>query len=241
MSELLIDPIEVHKALRTKQVEVASNALDIKGAPTSAIDISWLPEAAKTYNLSPNIDDYVINTVLQFPLNMPNRNGMGFSLSNIREFSWDYGCPWYKTWVGQPLFYEHKNDDCLKSNGIILDNILHKDPRGFWKVLMLAAHDRTKYPDLIKRVANKELTTYSMGAYILGGYVCSITGRDYKNSPYLSGNGKDKGRRPQVVIIDGVPRLAFRVGLNPKGFETSLVEEPAWTIADSDGSTPIYM
>lgn len=235
MSNILVSPIDLHKALRRKEVEVSSNVLDLGTTlPIRSVNTDVIKQASEAYQISPNIEDYIINTILQFPINVPNRNNLAFEKDNLQEWSWEYSCPWYKTWIAQPAFYEHKNNDCTKANGIILDVAMIKDPRGFWKQLALIAHDRTKYHDLIARVAAGELNTYSMGAYITGGYICSITGRDYKQSPYLSGSGKKKGLEPKIVVKDGKEYLAYRIGLNPKGFETSLVEEPAWSIASSE-------
>ena len=240
-SQLLVNPIDIHKALKTKQVEIAKDVLSIKDSPTQLVDVSWLPKAAEVYNLSPDLDDYIINTVLTFPINVPNRNNLGFSLSNLCQFSHEYGRCWYKTWIGQPAFHNHANKDISKANGIILDVALHKDPRGFYKHLSLVAHDRSKYVDLIKCVENKQLNSYSMGAHITGGYVCSITGRDIKNSPYQLGKGDEKGWYPTIVHVDGEDKMAFRVGLNPKGFEISLVDVPAWSIATSENIDEVYI
>lgn len=235
MSNLITNPIDVHNALKNKSIEISKNVIHSDDLPQSKVDISWLPKAAEIYNISPNFEDYVLNSVLTFPLNIPNRNNLGFSLRNVSSFSGEHGCCWYKTWIGQPAYQEHENLDYTKANGVIFDTCLHIDKEnGFAKVLALVGHDRTKYPALVERVANGSLNSYSMGAYITGGYVCSITGKPLQNSPYQLGNGKQKGSIPNIVKVDGVDRLAFRVGLNPKGFEISLVETPAWSIATSN-------
>lgn len=238
MSDLIIDPIDVHRAMREKKVEVANSQMSFqnKGGADSLVDLDILKSASKAYHISPNIEDYVVSFVPMFPLNIPNRNGLGFSLSNVVEHSWEYGRPWYKTWVGMPAFYEHQNDDETKANGIILDVSLRKDPRGWYKNMGVVAHDRSKYRDLIQRVANKELSTYSMGAYVLGGYVCSVCGRKLGSCVHL----KKGDQGIHMVNAGGKQQLAFRVGLNPKGFEISLVETPAWSIADNNSQIAVF-
>jgi len=228
MSELLIDPIDLHKQFKRKTMETANNHLD-DPLGGSSIDLSWLSFAAKEYNLSPDIKDYVMVPVIIAPANIPNRNGLGFLAENLAAFSPEHGMQYYKTWKGKPTFYEHENKNVVKANGIILDSMLKKANGGYWKVVNYLAFDRSKYTALIQRVLNKDVTTYSMGAYVTGGYACSVCGRQVGNCTHI--------KEGQAITLNKggsrTPELGFRLGLNPVGFETSIVETPAWTIADN--------
>jgi hypothetical protein len=231
-SELLVDPIDLYQASRRKSLEVANTHVEdpITG---SAIDLGWLQFAAKEYNISPDIHDYLLVPVIIAPANLPNRNGMGFALEDLPLFSVEHGCQYYKTWRGKPTFYEHQHDDPTKANGVILDVFLRKSERGdFWKIINYMAFDRSKHTDLIRRVENKEVTTYSMGAFITGGYTCSYCGRKYGNCKHIS-----KQRPNEINLIEtknGPSELAYRVAHKPVGFETSIVETPAYAIASND-------
>ena len=48
---------------------------------SSKIDISWLPFAAKTYKISPHLNDYGIVNFPICPSDIPKRNGVSFPLS----------------------------------------------------------------------------------------------------------------------------------------------------------------
>lgn len=240
-SGLIVDPIDIHRALRQKKIEVSAltdnvqkmeDPLNPGGQP---IDLEWFRFAAKEYHISPDIRDYLFVPVIIAPANLPNRNNMGFALEDLVKFSPDNGMQYYKTWTGKPTFYEHQHDDITQANGVILDVHLRKASNAdYWKIINYMAFDRGKYSELISRVARKDVTTYSMGAYITGGYTCSICERKVGSCGHLSlKNPTD------MKLFDGAPgedpSVAFRVGRLPVGFETSIVETPAFSIADSDG------
>lgn len=249
---LLVDPIDLHRELKQRNIEISSfgpsGSLDpeepgiaqdivmdnpIPGE-TSPINLGFLRFAAKKYHISPDIRDYLLVPQVIVPIGYPNRNGMGYALEDLVEWSVEHGMQYYKTWTGKPTYYEHQNQEPEKANGLILDVFLRKANRGrYWKMLNYLAFDRSKYSDLIRRVANKEITSCSMGAHITGGYTCSVCDRQLGNCTHVT---KGDNRIRQVEIA-GVTHLGYRVGRKPVGFETSLVETPAWSIANNDNVT----
>ena len=174
----LIDPIDLHKSNKSKTLEVSSKAL---GNPLGgqALDLEWFKFAAKQYNISPNLTDYLLVPVIVFNPNLPNRNGVGFALEDLARFSVEHGHQFYKTLKGKPTFYEHAHDNPVEAKGVVLDTFLKKNSKtGVWDFIAYMAYDRTKYVELVDRIARKELNTYSMGCYVTGGYTCSICGKE---------------------------------------------------------------
>lgn len=232
MSRLLVDPIDLNKAIKNKDVEVASDQSlmenPLGGAP---ISLDWLRFAAKDYEISSSISDYLLVPVIIVPVGFPNRNGMGFEMADITSFCPDLGMQYYKTWVGKPTYYEHANQDIKQAHGVVLDMFLRKSSVGnYWKMLAFLAYDRSKYVDRVRRIEKKELSNYSMGAMITGGYSCSSCGRPHGACDHIS-----KAEPHRINVVNG-NELAFRVGRKPVGFEISAVEIPAWSIANNENA-----
>lgn len=232
----LLNPLDLHKAAKQKKVIASTDSIDLDTSSTGIgnglqLDLSFLPFAAKQYNISLNIMDYILVPVFVIPASIPNRNTVGFLLEDLARFNVELGMQHYKTWRGKPTFYEHKNDNPVEANGIILDTVLNKSQKGnYWKVINYMAFDRTKYTDLVQRVIRREVSTYSMGATVTH-YECSICGRKIGNCNHFT-----KRDRHLKLIDTGLdrPEVAFMVGRNPVGFETSIVEDPAWVVAQND-------
>lgn len=193
---------------------------------------SWLPRAAPHYHVSPHLEDYVITPVIIMPSDLPNRNAVGFPLDQLVAFNPDRGQIAYKTWKGKPTFYEHQNNDITKAYGIIADSYLRKmvgyGDNKVYKILLLLTFDRSKHPDIVNRIINKDLNTYSMGAYI-EGYTCSYCGEDI-GSIYC---GHLDPKQPTNMYEIG-NKLVYRNVRGIEGFETSAVESPAYVSAISD-------
>lgn len=233
----LVDPIDLHKANKAKTLEVSSVSI---GNPLGgqALDLEWFKFAAKAYNISPIMTDYLLVPYIIFNPGLPNRNGVGFALEDLARFSVEHGQQYYKTWKGKPTFYEHQHDNPLEANGVILDTFLKKNSKSdVWDMIVYIAYDRTKYKDLIERVASRDLNTVSMGAYVTGGYTCSLCGKPFGHCTHLDRNRPHEIR--EFNTGKDAPELAFRVGRNPVGFETSLVETPAFSHAENSiGAVP---
>ena len=229
--------IDVYKALKNKDFDVSKTHMHVANSqsPVSAIGanldfVSWLPFAAKSYNISPNVEDYILQPFIIMPSDLSNRNGVAFPLKELVKWNPQTGCQGYKTWKGKPAFYEHNNTDHTKAYGVIIDTALRK-MEGYgqgkvWKVLELLAIDRTRHPETASRLISGDLNSASMGAYV-GGYTCSICGAELGKCTHLH-------PREQFDFYPVGDQLCFRNIVSPEGFETSLVEVPAYVSAISD-------
>lgn len=205
---------------------------------------TWLPFAAKTYNISADINDYVLSVTPICPADIPNRNGVGFPLRELMAFAPPPSNRMvYKCWAGCPVHREHDNEDVQTAYGVVLDASLHKI-NGYgggelWKVMGLAATDKKKHPDMAQRVLNRSVETYSMGC--LSSYLsCSLCGTPivYKDDKLVSccshmdpeSNLEFYPYKDQHGQTHAVYRNAH--GIQP--FELSIVEDPAWPIALGD-------
>jgi len=236
-SKLLIDPIDIHKAVKSKRLDITAEKMEDPLSMTSSIDLGWLSFASKQYDISDNIKDYAMVPVIIFTTDTPNRNGVGFLASNLAEYNVVHGRQHYKTWKGKPTFYEHRNQVPAEANGVILDVFLKPvGNSGFWKVINYLAFDRSKYEDLIKRVISKDVTTYSMGCNV-SSFQCSECGRQRGSCFHLEENKYyviDRQTKHEHNRKSKLPNVIFTVGMNPIGFETSIVETPAYPIATND-------
>lgn len=201
-----------------------------------------LPAIAEALNLSDRPGDYIFRPVVVIVSDIPNRNGIGFPLKTLTSWNPERGCFAYETWRGMPMFEEHgkyhpnpDDPDPKLALGVVADVSL-RPLRGYgdnklWKVLMLAAMDRTsghklKDKDLVNKVEMGEVNTYSMGA-LVGGYRCSYCG-----SPVGLCNHVDKSRSPCFEVIGD--HVAYLQCVNIAGVELSVVGDPAVGLASSD-------
>ena len=138
------------------------------------IDVSWLSGAAEKYNISPNIEDYVVWPVPVVTSQLPNRNSQAFILKSLTEFEPTIGRRRYQTFIGKPTHQEHANDDITAAKGVNLDASLVKVPNyKLAKVVVLSAFDRTKDRDLVKEMLKNKTNSFSMGATCTT-FQCSI-------------------------------------------------------------------
>jgi hypothetical protein len=191
---------------------------------------SWLPFAAPSYHLSSNPADYSMYTVPLHLSDIPNRNGYAMPLSELLAWNTNHGRQAYKTWKGKPMFLEHKSDDVTKALGVIADVALRPvtgyGNNKFYKVLALAALDRTKYPDLIQKIDAGEYNTYSMGAMV-ETWTCSYCGASEGQCNHI-----DKNK--QVVFYELNGRMVYRNTHGIVGYELSSVADPACPASVSD-------
>ena len=205
---------------------------------------TWLPFAAKTYHISPNINDYVLSVTPICPADIPNRNGVGFPLAELKRFAPPPSNRMvYKCWAGCPTHSEHDNEDYTKAFGVVLDSSLHKIKQygggELWKVMGLVATDKTKNPDTAQRVLTKSVETYSMGC--LSDYMsCSLCGTPivYKDNKLVS---CCQHIDPESDLVfypykdkHGQEHAVYRNVHGIEPFELSIVEDPAWPIALGD-------
>lgn len=201
---------------------------------------SWLPYAADPYQISPNLEDYVLTPVNIMPSDLPNRNGVAFPLAELVKFNVEHGRMAYQTLIGKPMHVEHDNQDPTKAVGVIVDAALRRAPNygngKVWKLIALLAMDRTKNPVLASKILAGEQNSYSMGSWVgtiesEPGYSCS-----YCHAPM----GQCRHLHPDqpfdfytTTTAQGLA-LVFRNVHNVVFFETSSVATPAFSTAISD-------
>jgi hypothetical protein len=224
---------------------VANNGISVidaekDGSRLQTLDYpTWLPFAAKLYNISSNIEDFLLVTTPICPSDIPNRNGVAFPLAELTKFQPPpVSRMTYKAWKGCPVHREHKADVHEDAYGVILDASLHK-VTGYgngklWKVMGLLAIDKYKYPEMARRVREGDVNTYSMGA-LADFFTCSYCGQEItKASNCGHVHHKNEIDWREVIGPDGRNHIAFRNAHNVNPVECSIVESPAWTTALSD-------
>jgi hypothetical protein len=217
--------------------------VDLEQAPEQIAKLdfaNWLPFAAKTYHISPRIEDYILKPMPICPSDIPNRNGVGFPLSELLKYQPPpIARQVYKAWTGCPVHLEHDNEDHTKAYGVIFDTVLtpitgYGDDR-FWKVMGLIGIDKVKHPDIAQEVLTGKINTGSMGA-MADYFTCSVCGKEahennYKNCAHISST-KDVNWR--IVDFNGEKHMAYLNAHELSPIEFSLVSTPAWTVALSD-------
>lgn len=237
-----MNPFEMHKLLKRKDVERQADRLVVtanlaEDLPQGhVLDIHhWLPAASKHYNISSDLNDYVVVPIFAIPSEIPNRNGVGFPLEELTAFSPDDGMMYYQTFRGKPTHVEHVNKDYSIAKGVIADCYL-RQLREFswdriWKMVELLMFDRTRDPDLCKDILTRKINSYSMGAMV-GGYTCSYCGAQIGRCHHLHPDQK-------VDFFNQGGHLIYRRVQRPRGFETSAVKTPAYSVATTDFFFPV--
>lgn len=220
-------PVNVHAGTK-KSSNVVTAAEETLQMPMDFK--TWLPFAAEKYQISKNPKDYVLTPVISIPAGLPNRNGVAFPLSSLLEWSTDDGAQAYRTFNGKPVHVEHQNSDYTTAIGVIVDTALRKIT-GFgndklWKLVKLLAIDRDKDPETAQGILDGTKNTYSMGAYV-SKYTCALCHAEMGQCSHI-----DKRRARDFYVLNG--QLVFRNVHGIKGFETSVVNTPAFLSAISD-------
>jgi hypothetical protein len=214
------------KRIRNSGIVTAS-ASGSTGNFKRPVDISWLPAASKTYNISDDPRDYLITEIPALTGEIPNKNLQQFSHSELLYFDPMHGRQIYKTFIGSGAHYEHQNKEPLKAKGVIFDAVAIYIPRyRVLKINLLTGWDRTKDRDLVKDIESGERDGYSMGS-IVKQFLCSITGQ-----PVTPAGGKYK--RGQIVETREGMKLCFHHCTQSFFFEISSVATPADVSAIGD-------
>ena len=208
-----------------------TRALGGSSAQSSLVDwAGWLPFAAKQYNISPDVKDYVVIPVPTIITDLPNRNGIAFPLREMVMFRPQLGMQSYRTWKGKPTFEEHEHGDHTKAKGVILDTHMRKIPgMNVWRLMKLLAFDRNVDSQLCNDILARKRNSYSMGAY-LDGYTCSICHKEFGTCTHPPVGAK----KNDVIFLPHGDSLVFLNVVNPEGFETSAVKTPAFIPALND-------
>jgi len=189
------------------------------------LDLSWFPAAAETYQISPNIQDYLIVDVPAVTIDVPNRNLQAFPFEEVSYFDPKHGKQIYGTFVGKPSCKDHENDvqeDMNRAKGVIFGSILQYVPEyGLWKIRLLQGYDRTKDARLTQEIEAKIRKYYSMGA-LVRVFLCPICGTietKTKKCPCIKGNVQ------AAPIVNGF--LKYSLCCDIVYIENSSVIEPA--------------
>lgn len=233
-------------ARMTQEVsQMSGPAVDVEKSPDAVANLdyeTWLPFAAKTYHISPHIEDYVVFPTPICPAGLPNRNGIGFPLEELTRYQPPpISRMVYKAWAGTPVHFEHDNEDCTKAFGVVLDARLTKmvgyGGGRHWKVMGLAAVDKNKHPDIAQEVIDRKIDTVSMGA-TADYFRCSVCGAQvfgpkekYRNCHHVT-HSQDVNFK--IVRVDNQNLLAFLWAYSLSPIELSLVRDPAWVVANSE-------
>lgn len=230
--------IRAMKAIDLFELDVPKNdyisvSSSIAGESGARLDAhTWLPLCAPIYEISANLNDYVIVPVVTVISDLPNTNGDSIELAEMMAFNAEHGMPFYKTFKGKPVQLEHDNKVLNRARGVILDSYISPltgfgGKRG--KIVQLLAIDKTKDRETARKVLSGDINTYSIGARFTE-YQCSVTGRIYK--PGMPAGQFTQPGVPTYMREDG--QLVFRSLKGLCGFETSIVGTPAYTCAVSD-------
>lgn len=233
-------------------IQIISSQIYSPGKPVLAKDItssgfsldfaSWLPFAAECYNISKDPKDYLLYPVPILYSDIPNRNGIAMPLAELLAWNRNRGCQAYATWRGMPMFAEHKSDKTGKKGedevallqqalGVIADVALRPitgfGGGRFWKVMALAALDRSKGAEYVSKVEKGIINSYSMGAMV-NSWSCSYCGA-----------GEEQGCRhidpkKAVVFYELNGRLVYKNVHGIDAYELSIVADPAYATAFSD-------
>ena len=151
-------------------------------AQQKPLDVSWLKSASSVYNISPDINDYVITAVPSVTSDLPNRRHQGMPKNELVAFQPHLGLLSYKTFIGKPTFVEHQHDDITKAKGVCFDSVMIFLPKQrLFKIIVLAGFDRTKDSYLANNIATNKQPFYSMGAWV-DFFACSICGASTKKT-----------------------------------------------------------
>lgn len=193
-----------------------------------------LPFLSKNYNISDKISDYFLVPVIMFHSNIANRNGYMFPTESLIEWNNDRFCLAYESWKYAPLHVEHKSEDITKAIGVIADVSIKKEvgysDDSIYKVIALAAVDRTKEKKLAADIESGKRNSWSMG--------CNAT------HIFCSYCGATQGQCTHINDTDGVifyqlnGKIVCRAASGLSGIELSSVGTPAFAMAVNNKVKP---
>ncbi len=183
---------------------------------------TWLRFCAPCYQISADVNDYILFPAQIMISDLPNRNAVGFPLKTLVSWHRDAGMAAYRMWKGQPVFVDHANKVDTAASGVIVDVSLRRlagygtKAKPLYKLQFLMAVDRTKNPTLAKAILEKKYGMVSMGAYV-SGYICSVCEAELGECSHLDPDA------PFDFYLTRDGQLVFRqvYGITP--FECSVV------------------
>ncbi len=94
-------------------------------------------------------------------------------------------------------------------------------------LMLLMAFDKVTNPALAHKLTTNAQTAFSVG-FGFNAFSCSICGRTFTSQDHMFCGHID---RTKLTYVDPSGNLAFKYCMNPVGFECSVVENPAFSVA----------
>lgn len=202
--------------------------------PGRQLDIDfWLPQAAKVFEVSPKLEDYVVVPNVAFWTGVSNTNGDSVRAVDTIAYRATDGMCMYETFRGKGSYWNHENNTVPElASGLIFDSYLRpvENIPNVLKVVLLVGFCRQKNPELAKQILNRQITSYSVGM-TYDGYEISTTGdviQDQNQARFAI------TRPNQPPFLDRNGEMVFRYLINPRGLECSAVPTPAFASAVGD-------
>lgn len=126
----------------------------------------------------------------------------------------------YKTFIGSPVYVNHKNSNLDRARGFIIDACYHKeDPNDKWIEILMEMDEET-FPKLCGYIRSGEIDTVSMGLNCQST-TCSVCGNVAESPADFCNHIKTKGSEK----YDG--EYAYEICNGIQFFEESWVYDPA--------------
>lgn len=179
------------------------------------VETKWIKSCAEEYHISDDISDYIIVPIPIVTVGIPNRNLQAFDLKDITKWNTDAGRITYQTFIGKPLFRDHKNDNPKEAKGVILDSVMKYIPRyDLWKIIILSAWCRTKDREVANHILKDPKSEYSMGA-LVNKFI------EYPTGKVVNPNAKGGHKRGYLTKDGDLVYELMTGGVN--FFETSII------------------
>lgn len=205
-----------------KQLKMAAEGYQNKD---TILDVSWLPNCASKYRISPRIADYALTEIPIITVDVPNRNMDCFPMEAMMEWNDEVGRVAYATFIGKPAHKDHDNQVPERAKGVIFDaRLVTSAVTNRSKLHILVGWDRTKDRTLVEAIVSGKRPGHSMGAMV--GYTqcnhpgCGASDPMGKIRCAHLREGMGKGQ-----IINGI--LTFEKLYRINGAESSSVPDPA--------------
>ena len=219
-------PIDMHLVLKTG--DMPNGVTQKKAVARKLLEVDdWLPFAAEAYGISPALKDMIVIPTTIFLTDIPNSNLAAFPFEEMSAWNSNAGDISYRTWARKACHIEHANSDPSKAAGVILDSSMRSVPNfvgNLSRVVLLAAWDRNRYPDLAKTLLAGR-SGFSMGCWV-SDYTCGVC-----NASLRAGGCRHVHPKLGPRMLEDNGKLVYRIARGCQGFELSSVAHPAFKTA----------